>query len=157
MSRANILLLRLESLLEKELGKYKYENGDLKPAIKIVPPQVAGVNLEVPGVECLIYDKPKFKTPELLCETVGTSQYHVALFQHKLDSTLENSQLLISKIFSVDWQEKLQETKEVRQQYETEYQIELETANILIDEEKVDFDDPVLLSTITQLVTAFYA
>lgn len=154
MSRAAKLSILLEKLLVNELGNYQYPNGEKKPAIRIVPPQISQLTMADDGVECLIYDKPRFNSPELLCENLGTPQYHVQLIQHQTDNTLENCQRLISKLFRVsNWHEQLQDVETVESQRQTEEQIVFENANFLLDEERFRFDESRVFTTINQIIS----
>jgi|GEM_PF-4631112 len=161
MSKAPTLKLRLEELLTEELATYYLgKDGDgndlIVPAISVVPPLVQDTTIDKAGVECWIYEKPIINKPELLCENTGTHQYRVTLRQFDLNKTLENCQLLISEIFYVNWQEKIQERKSKTNQTRSDDEIIPEQVGTLIDENKVDFDDPLLISTIADVVTRFY-
>ncbi len=140
---------RLSELLQEELGTYLYPNGEERPSIAVIPPQLhKSINLAERKVECILYAKPKIETIELFGGYHEEECYQVYLGQNDLNKTLENCQRLINAIFGgVSFQERKQR----------------EVAERIVSEELIisipghfDFENNGLIATINNIRQQFY-
>lgn len=100
MEKTRIIIDRLASLLEQELGTYKLPNGLLVPSFAVIPPQLDGrIEFDRHGVELIVYKTPEVRPLPIFGGGVE-NYYRVLLTQRNIAGSLDKAIALIMTEFN---------------------------------------------------------